>query len=81
VGLVDSKRARRLFERVVATKNNCDFGDLRALLECLGFSVRQPGRGGSHYIFKLETVTITVPKAKPVKRRYVESILELIDES
>jgi hypothetical protein len=67
-----------LYERVIATKNNCDFVDLRALLEAVGFTARQR-RGGSHYPFKRGPLTITVPRAKPMKRHYVEAALELIE--
>lgn len=75
----DSTRLRRRLERVIATKSNCAFDDIRALLEAAGFTVRQPRRGGSHYTFKRETLIITVPRAKPVKRHYVEAVLELIE--
>jgi len=79
MGLIESKRAQRLYERVLATKRNCDFEDLRALLVAVGFDVRQPRRGGSHHVFKRGALAITVPRAKPVKRHYVEAVLELID--
>jgi hypothetical protein len=80
MGGAGSKRAKRFRNRVLATRANCDFADLRNLLEAVGFSIRQPGRGGSHYIFKRGSLTITVPRAKPVKRHYVEAVLELIEE-
>ncbi len=73
-------RIRRLANRVVATKNDCAFADLAALLLALGFVQRQPGRGGSHYTFKRGSLRITVPRGKPVKRRYVEDVLALIAE-
>lgn len=81
MGLIDSKQARLHFERVLATRNNCTFDDLRRLLETVGYTMRQPRRGGSHYIFKRGSSTITVPKAKPVKRQYVNAVLELIEDS
>ena len=71
-------RIRRLANRVVATKNDCAFADLAALLLALGFVQRQPRGGGSHYTFKRGSLRITVPRAKPVKRRYVEDVLALI---
>ena len=81
MGVPDSKRAKRFYDRVLAAKANCDFADLRGLLEASGFSVRQPGRGGSHYVFKRGSLMITVPRARPVKRHYVEAVLELIEEN
>jgi hypothetical protein len=81
MGVADSKRAKRFYLRVLATKSNCDFADLRGLLVASGFSMRQPGRGGSHYVFKRGSLVITVPRAKPVKRHYVEAVLELIEEN
>jgi predicted RNA binding protein YcfA (HicA-like mRNA interferase family) len=80
MGLIDSKQAQRHYERVFATRNNCDFDDLRRLLEAVGYTVRQPRRGGSHYIFKRGSSTITVPRARPVKRQYVNAVLEIIEE-
>jgi hypothetical protein len=73
-------RVRRLASRVVATKNDCAFADLAALLLAQGFVQRQPGGGGSHYTFKRGSLRITVPRARPVKRRYVEDVLALIEE-
>jgi len=77
MGLVDSKRAQRLLETVLANRKNCRFEDLAALLEAVGFTQRT-GKG-SHAIFKRGTTTISVPRRKPVKEVYVEHVLALLD--
>jgi len=77
MGLVDSKRAQRLLETVLANRKNCRFEDLAALLEAVGFTQRA-GKG-SHVIFKRGAVTLTMPRRKPVKEVYVEYVLALIE--
>jgi hypothetical protein len=42
MGLVQSKQAIGLYERVLATQSNCRFDDLDALLVAVGFSKRAP---------------------------------------
>lgn len=78
MGLVESKRVQRLYDRVVATRKNCAFDDLEALLTAVGFVSRRSS--GSHVFFKHGPLAISVPKRKPVKENYVDSVLELIAE-
>lgn len=77
MGLVDAKRIQRLLANVTSNPKNCSFEDLEHLLVACGFSVRK--RGGSHVIFKRGTITLSIPKRKPVKEVYVEQVLAAID--
>jgi hypothetical protein len=78
MGLVESKRAQRLYDQVVANRKNCRFEDLQALLLAVGFTERKPRGGGSHYFYKLGPLSISIPRHKPVKTVYVERVLELL---
>jgi len=79
VGLVESKRVQRHLDRVLATRKNCSFEDIEALLLAVGFVVRKTS--GSHVIFKKGTLTISVPRRKPVKETYVEQVLDLVEQA
>ncbi len=77
MGLVESKRAQRLYEQVVKNRKNCSFEDLENLLLAVGFSERKTT--GSHVFFKRGSLAISIPKRKPVKENYVEQVIALID--
>jgi len=79
MGLVESRRIQRHLDRVLATRKNCSFEDLKALLVAVGFTERKTS--GSHVIFKKGTHTISVPRRKPVKETYVDQVLELVEEA
>lgn len=70
-----AKRVKKLFQnpRVVS------FKELDQVLKNLGFKVRQPGSGSSHYIYIKGEVQISVPFRRPyVLEIYVKRVLELI---
>lgn len=70
-----AKRVKKLFQnpRVVS------FKELDQVLKNLGFKVRQPGSGSSHYIYIKGEVQISVPFKRPyVLEIYVKRVLELI---
>jgi antitoxin HicB len=77
VGFVESKRVQRHLDRVLATRKNCSFDDIEALLLAVGFVARKTS--GSHVIFKNGPHTISVPRRRPVKETYVEQTLELVN--
>jgi hypothetical protein len=72
MGLIDSKRAQRLYDQVAGNRKNCAYEDLERLLEAVGFAKRSPRSGSSHVTFKRGTVTLTVPRRKPLKEHYVD---------
>jgi len=78
MGLVDTKRVQRLYDRVVANAKSCSYEDLEALLIAAGFTVRNAS--GSHRIFKRGTQYLSVPERRPVKLHYVKEALQMVDE-
>jgi hypothetical protein len=80
MGLIDSKRAQRLYDQVAGNRKNCAYEDLERLLDAVGFIKRAPRSGSSHVIFKRGPVTLSVPRRKPLKEHYVDEALRLIDE-
>jgi predicted RNA binding protein YcfA (HicA-like mRNA interferase family) len=77
MGVSESKRVKRHLDRVLATRKNCSFDNLKALLVAVGFTERKTS--GSHVIFKLRTYTISVPRRNPVRETYVEQVLDIVD--
>jgi hypothetical protein len=80
VGLIDSKRAQRLYDGVAGNRKNCAYEELERLLEAVGFVKRAPRSGSSHVIFKRGPATLSVPRRKPLKEHYVDEALRLIDD-
>ena len=80
MGLIDSKRAQRLYDGVAGNRKNCAYEDLERLLEAVGFVKRSPRSGSSHVIFKRGPATLSVPRRKPLKEHYVDEALRLIDD-
>ena len=78
MGLVDSKRVQRLYDQVLSTRKNCAFEDLQRLLLAAGFIERKAR--GSHRIFKLGRVAISVPERRPVKENYVDQVIAILQE-
>lgn len=78
MALAESKRIQRLYEQVLRTRKNCAFEDIERLLLALGFTERKAK--GSHRIFKLGNLAISVPQRRPVKENYVDLVLALVQE-
>ena len=69
----------KLITRIRARPPEADFADVEKLLEAFGWQPQQPGRGGSHVIFrKAGEYPIAVPKkgGRKVIRVYLEQICE-----
>jgi len=74
------KRLVKLAGEILENPKNTGFDELRRLLEGFGFECRQPRGGSSHYIFrKPGNMPISVPKDKPVNRKYVTQVIELLN--
>lgn len=74
------KRLVKLAEKIIQNPKNVDFSELSRLLEGFGFECRQPRGGSSHYVFrKLGRMPISVPKNKPVNKKYVTQVIDLLD--
>jgi predicted RNA binding protein YcfA (HicA-like mRNA interferase family) len=68
----------KLLQRFRNNDKNVRFDEIDALLTSLGFEKRS---SGSHHVYKLSTVQITIPHKKPfILPVYVRNVLRLIDE-
>lgn len=76
-----SKRKKRL-ERIRRNPKNVSYEELRQLLEDFGFLLYR--KQGSHRQFKGDLGgkerLITIPEHKPINKRYVNDVLEIIDK-
>ena len=58
---------------------NLRFDELAKLLKRMGYSMRQPGGGSSHYTFRKDgKPPITIPKDDPINKVYVEMVRDAI---
>jgi hypothetical protein len=77
---VADKRLVKLAENVLKSPKDVEFNELRRLLEGFGFECRQPRGGSSHYVFrKPGSMPISVPKDRPVNRKYVLMVIDLLN--
>ena len=74
------KRLVKLVGNILQNPKNVDFNELSRLLEGFDFECRQPSSGGSHYVFrKAGSMPISVPKDKPVNKKYVTQVIDLLN--
>ena len=79
---MNKKKICKLLKAILNNPKNVRFEDLDKLLRELGYSVRQPKGGSSHYTyFKIEEkMIITVPYKRPfVKSVYVKNVIKLLN--
>jgi len=73
-----TRRAERLYAKVAANQNDCDYASVERLLQAVGFKI--VGKTGSHMTFRHESgKRITIVSRNPVKVVYVKAALKLID--
>lgn len=74
------KRVVKLAGKILNNPKDVNFEELRRLLEGFGYECRQPRSGSSHYIFRIKgSMPISVPKDKPVNKKYVAQVVELLN--
>jgi hypothetical protein len=74
------KRLVKLAEYILQNRKGVSFSELRRLLEGFGYECRQPKGGSSHYVFgKTGGMPISVPRNKPVNKRYVTAVIGLLN--
>lgn len=74
------KRLVRLAGDILHNRKDVGFGELRRLLEGVGYECRQPKGGSSHYVFRRAgSMPISVPRDKPVNKRYVTAVIALLN--
>ena len=74
-------KSDKLLERVLMEDKNLRFPELRSVLESLGYTARQPGKGSSHYTFrKPGHMPLTIPKQSPMNRAYIKMTANAVRE-
>lgn len=74
------KRLVKLAVEILRNPKDVGFDELRRLLEGFGYECRQPRGGSSHFIFrKPGSMPISVPKDKPVNKKYVTQVIDLLN--
>lgn len=75
-------RREKLIESIKRNPKDVDFEDIDNLLKHYGCTVRQRGRGSSHYKYTHPAINwnLEIPKDKPIKAIYARRALEMIDD-
>jgi len=72
----------KLIADILAKDKNLRFEDLVKALEKMGYTMRQPSGGSSHYTFrKAGCMPITIPKQSPMNKAYIELVYTIVKES
>lgn len=70
----------KLINKIINLSNDLRFEELQKVLESYGYIMTNPSKGSSHYTFrKANSMPITIPKHKPIKRVYVKKVKEIIE--
>ena len=78
---MNKKKVCKLLKSILQNPKNVRFEDLDKLLKELGYEVRQPKGGSSHYTYFKpgEKKIITVPYKKPfIKSIYVKEVIKTL---
>jgi len=71
----------KLVDDILAKNKNLRFDDLTKALIKIGYEQRQPKGGSSHYIFRKNgKKPISLPKATPMNKAYIELVSEAVAE-
>ena len=69
----------KLVADILKLNKNLRFDDLAKALVKMGYTMSQPGRGGSHHIFRKEgRPPMTIPRRNPVNKAYIELAAEAV---
>lgn len=70
----------KLYNSIRNNPKAVSFENIDKLLRLVGFKVRQPGGGSSHFFYKRGDKCISVPYKRPyVREHYVKRALELVE--
>lgn len=71
----------KLINEILKLNKNLRFEDLSKALIKIGYTQNQPRGGSSHYTFrKSGKMPITIPKATPINKTYIEMVRDAINE-
>ncbi|GEO27316.1 hypothetical protein AAC03nite_31010 [Alicyclobacillus acidoterrestris] len=69
----------KLLEKIKNNPRDIRFEELEKLLRRLGFNIRQPRGGSSHYYFSNGQTSISIPRhGKYVGYVYVEQVIDIL---
>ena len=70
----------KLLERVRSLSGDVRFEELKRILERYGYIMTAPSNGSSHFTFRKNGYpSITIPKHNPVKKHYVRTVKDAIE--
>ena len=70
----------KLLSKIKTLDKDMRFAELKKVLQSYGYSVSQPRRGSSHYIFRKPGCNpITIPNHEPIKVVYVRMVKEIVE--
>ena len=71
----------KLIDEILKLNKNLRFEDLAKALIKIGYTQNQPKGGSSHYTFrKAGKLPITLPKATPMNKVYIEMVRDAVLE-
>ena len=71
----------KLIQKIKLLDKDLRFEEIQKVLEYLGYEVKVPRGGSSHYTFRKRGCRkITIPKHRVIKTVYVEMIRDVIEE-
>ncbi|MCL1809536.1 MAG: toxin HicA [Clostridiales bacterium] len=71
----------KLIDEILKSDKNLRFEDLAKALTRIGYTQGQPKGGSSHYTFRKDGRTpITIPKAVPINKAYIEMVRDAVIE-
>jgi predicted RNA binding protein YcfA (HicA-like mRNA interferase family) len=71
----------KLINEILKLNRNLRFDDLAKILIRMGYVQNQPKGGSSHYTFRKDgKMPITLPKATPMNKAYVEMVKNAVME-
>lgn len=71
----------KLIDEILREGAALRFEDLCRALERMGYTVRQPKGGSSHYTFrKAGCMPVTIPKHYPINKAYIAMVAEIVRE-
>jgi len=70
----------KLIKEILSINKNLRFEDLSKVLQKMGYTVKQPKSGSSHFTFrKAGCMPITIPKQQPLNKAYIIMIKKAVE--
>ena len=72
----------KLIADILRRDKNLRFQDLCKAMLQMGYTMRQPKGGSSHYTFrKTGCMPVTIPKHSPINMAYIEMVARIVESS